>query len=145
MWLLITLLIIILCSFFVSVTMPLTREEKIFFINYLRQNHSKLCEQNFAGSLILTIIPRKTKFIIRYSNFKPQSLYTTSTRRQKIPDLAGSRHQHVLTMWMWWEILSERVRKSPSEYVSKNWVFHVHHCKESQRRLFSCAQNPDQA
>ena len=32
----------------------------------------KLWKQNFGGSLTLTIIPRKAKFIVGYTNFKPQ-------------------------------------------------------------------------
>ena len=52
--------------------MPWTREEKYFASLLIRrQNHSKLCKQNFAGSLI-SIIPRKAKFIVGYTNFKPQ-------------------------------------------------------------------------
>ena len=34
-----------------------------------RQNHSKLCKQNFTEGL--TIIPREAKFIVGYINFKP--------------------------------------------------------------------------
>ena len=45
-----------------------TKEKKILI---LRQNHSKLCaQQNFTGSLTLTTIPRKAKFIIGYTNFR---------------------------------------------------------------------------
>ena len=72
-----------------------------------------MSNQNFAGSLTLTIIPRKAKFIVGYTNFKPQ-------------DLAGSWLQDVLTIWMRWEILSELVRKSTSKDVPKNLVFHMH-------------------
>ena len=46
--------------------MPWTKKEKYFASLLLKQNHLKLCKQNFAGSLTLTIIPRKAKFIIWY-------------------------------------------------------------------------------
>ena len=52
--------------------MPWTREEKYFASLNWRQNHSKPCSQNFVGSLTLTIIPRKAKFIVGYTNFKLQ-------------------------------------------------------------------------
>ena len=40
--------------------MPWTREEKyVASLRIWRQNHSKLCKQNFAGCLALTIIPEK--------------------------------------------------------------------------------------
>ena len=39
---------------------------------FWRENHSKLCKQNFAGSLTLIYIPRKCKFIVGYTNFKLQ-------------------------------------------------------------------------
>ena len=51
--------------------MPWIREEKYFASLIWRQNHSKLCKQNSAGSLTLTIIFRKAKFIVGYTNFKP--------------------------------------------------------------------------
>ena len=48
-----------------------SREEKYFTSLLIwRQNHSKLCEQNSAGSLI--VISRKAKFIVGYTNFKSQ-------------------------------------------------------------------------
>ena len=47
-------------------------------------------------------------------------------KKAENPDLAGSWQQDVLTMWMQWEILSEGVRKRPSDDVLKNLVFHVH-------------------
>ena len=71
--------------------MSWTREEKYFASLLIwRKNHSKLCKQNFAGSSTFTNIPRKIKFIGGFINFKPQGQSTTSTRRQKIPDLTGS-------------------------------------------------------
>ena len=41
-------------------------------------------------------------------------------------------------MWMRWDILSKGVWKSPSEDVPRTLVFHVHRCKESYKRIFSC-------
>ena len=76
-------------------------------------------KQNFAGSLTIIIIPRKAKFTVKYTIFKPQGQKTISKMRQKIPDLAGSWLQDVLTMWMRWEILSDVVDKSPSVDISK--------------------------
>ena len=32
--------------------MPWTREEKTFAVTILKQNHLKMCKQNFAGSII---------------------------------------------------------------------------------------------
>ena len=50
----------------------------VYYNNYLfsikgrEEKYSKLYKQNLAGSLTLTIIPRKAKFIVGYTNFKPQ-------------------------------------------------------------------------
>ena len=125
-------------NYYNSITMRWTREEKYFASLLIwRQNHTKLCKQNFTGSFNSTITPWKAKFIAGYSNFKPQGQKTTSTRRQNISDLTGSRLQEVLTMWMLWEILLEGVRKSLSENVPKNLVFHVN-CRIKSINFYPC-------
>ena len=53
--------------------MPWTREEKYFASHICRQNHLKLCKQNFAGSLIFTIIPRNLGTQISSNKVSKQS------------------------------------------------------------------------
>ena len=85
-----------------------TRQEKYFALLFIwRQNHSKLCKQNFVGSLTKQLSLEKPNLFLG-------TQWTTSTNRQKIPDLAGSWLQDILTMWIRWEIISEGVRKSLS-------------------------------
>ena len=49
--------------------MPWTREDKVFCVTtYLERKSFKTVQANFAGSLTLTIIPRKANFIIGYTN-----------------------------------------------------------------------------
>ena len=51
--------------------MPWTREEKLFCLTIPLKITLFKTLQSFAGSLTLRIIPRKTKFMIGFTNFKP--------------------------------------------------------------------------
>ena len=47
-------------------TMPWIREEKYFASLLIwRQNYSKLCKQNFVGSLTKQLSPEKPNFFVR--------------------------------------------------------------------------------
>ena len=53
--------------------MPWTREGKIFCVtNYLATKSFKTVQAKFRRKFNLTIIPRKAKIIVGYTNFKPQ-------------------------------------------------------------------------
>ena len=50
-----------------------TREEKIFCIAYLETKSFKTVQAKICRKFNLTLIPRKAKFVVGYTNFKPQS------------------------------------------------------------------------
>ena len=58
-------------NYLFSILMPLTREEKIFCVTtYLKTKLIKTVQEKFRRKFNLTIFLRKTKFIVRYTNFK---------------------------------------------------------------------------
>ena len=107
-------------SYIISTINPrsqcLERGRKIFCATYHFETKSfKTVQRKFYRKFNLTIIHRKAKFIVGYTNVNPKGQLPTSTRRQKIPYLAGTWLQDILSMWMQWEILSKGVRKSPHQ------------------------------
>ena len=99
--------------------MPWTREEKIFYITpYLEMKSFKTVQARFHCKFDLAIIPRKAKFIIEYTrsidNFNKKAENPRSSRK-----LTARSPDNV-------DAVSEGVRKSPSEDIPKNLVFHVH-------------------
>ena len=79
----------------------------------------KVVEANFRGKFSFNNHPLKNGHI----NFEWQDQWTNSAKRQKHPDLAGSWVQELFSIWMQWENLLERVRKSPSKDLAESWVF----------------------
>ena len=55
--------------------MPWTRDEKIFcVIIYLETNSFKTVQAEYRRNFNLAIVPRIAKFIVGYTNFKPEGL-----------------------------------------------------------------------
>ena len=67
-----------------TITIQWTRAEKYFVSLIWRQHHSKQCNQNFAGTL--TILYRKARVIIWYTNFKQQAKNPRSQLTARCPD-----------------------------------------------------------
>ena len=100
---------------------------KIFCVtSYLKTISFKTVQAKFCRKFNFNNYPKKSKIYRWVHIFQATRTVTTSTRKQKIPDLGGTWLQDVLTMWMQWKILLEEVWKSSSEDVPKNLVFHVH-------------------
>ena len=67
------------------------KKRKIFCLTtYLETKSLKDMPAKFPRKYSLTSIHRKAKFIVGYTNFKPQGHLATSIRGQKIPNLAGN-------------------------------------------------------
>ena len=99
--------------------MPWTRRKNIFRHSLFGDKIIKNSKAKFRMKYDFTIIPRKAKFIIEYT-------WSVNNLNKKIPDLVEGLLQDVLTMWMFWKILSDGVWKSPSKDVRKNLFFVVH-------------------
>ena len=111
-----------------NITMTWIREGKTFCVTcYLETKSFKTLQAKFCN--MFNNYPQKSHIYCWVHKFQATESLTPSNRRQKIPDLVGSWQQYFLTMWMRWEILLEEVQKSPSEDISKNSVYLIHHYK----------------
>ena len=137
MWLLITLLVIMLCSFFILDLKivkqqlildhnALNKRGKIFCITYFETKSFKTELTKFRRKFNLTIILWKAKFIVGYRNFKPQ----------------GQKMQDLLTMWLWWDSIG----RSPKKSLQRHWSF-TRIVSKNLKEGFSAVprRNPNQA
>ena len=102
------------------------------------KNHSKLFKQYFQRSLTLTI-STISQIYRRVNIFQSTESVNNLNKKAENLDLAGSWLPDVMTMWMQWNILLEKVRKSLSKDVPKNLVFNVH-CRIKSINFCSCHQ-----
>ena len=99
--------------------MPRTTEKKYFTSLLIwRQNHSKLCQQNFAGSLTLELSPEKPNLSL--------GAQISSHRVSKQPQQEGTKYQ------LWQEI---DIKMSWQCGYNKRFC-----CKESKKSLWSHSQ-----
>ena len=111
--------------------MPGTCDEKYFASRLIwRQNHSKLCKQNFAGSLALQLFSEKLNLSLVHK-FQAIGLVNNLNKKAENPRSGRKSSARCSDNVDAVKVLSEGVWKSPSEDIPKNLVFHVHRCKET--------------
>ena len=137
MWLLITLLILRYILFISDLKIVynknyysfITRVEKYFCVStYLEAKWFKTVLTKFRRKFSLTIIPRKAKFIVGYTNVKPQVQLTISPENPRSDwNLPARCPDNVEAL----RDTAESVRKSLPEEISNNLVFYVHNRNKS--------------